>query len=116
MRKLGLVVAILVVAILLLGGANSAVPGQQQAAPPKDDVLGKYVFVYGGVHAGALEDAKVKKLGDRYFVVGRVVRDPALPNRQGGAILYIPLSDVKSLSAYETLDDLKKAWGKSDTP
>jgi len=116
MRTVGFVLAVLILAALLLGGMPSTLSGQQPAATPKEETLGKYVFVYGGVHSGALENAQVKKLGDRYFVVGRVVDDPNLPNRLAGSNLYLPLSDVKSLATYETLDDLKKVWAKGNTP
>src|SRR5262249_54992668 len=115
MRTVGFVLAVLILAALLLGGMPSTLSGQQPAATPKEETLGKYVFVYGGVHSSALENAQVKKLGDRYFVVGRVVDDPNLPNRLAGSTLFLPLSDVKSLATYETLDDLKKVWAKGNT-
>ena len=95
----------------LLAPGLAAGAGEPAPAPAQDvDFAGKVVFVQTSKDAATLEKVQVKRLGDRFFVVGRVVDDEVLT--QGafvGSTLCLPLSEVTKLVVSDNLDALKKS-------
>jgi hypothetical protein len=79
------------------------------AAPPEADLAGKVVFVQTQREAATLEKARVRRLGDRDFIVGRVAKDDTLTKPQFvGSTLWLPLSDVTRMAVYDDLEQLRK--------
>ena len=99
-----------VATVLLLAAVAPDMRGQKPAGPEKEAVVGKLVFVQGKGDAATMENVQIKQVGDHFFVVGRVVHDDAFAkNRFVGATLWLPLSDVARMIAFENLDQIKAA-------
>jgi uncharacterized protein involved in exopolysaccharide biosynthesis len=87
----------------------AAQPAKAEVAPTAD-FAGKVVFVQTTHEAATLEKAHLTRLGDRSFLVGRVVRDDILTKGFFvGSTLYVPLSDVTRMAVFESLEQLKSS-------
>jgi hypothetical protein len=86
--------------------------------PPKPtgDFAGRVVVVQskGGVKNATLENAGVRPLGGRQFLVGKAINDDTLNQRSyfTGAEVWVPVADIESLVVFETLGQLKRAAGQ----
>ena len=90
-------------------------PNEPKATTPRDPhFTGKVIFVQTKTQAVTLEKPQVKRLGDRSFIVGSVIKDEVI-TRGGfaGAIIWLPLSEVLQMVEYDDLDQLKKVTGSA---
>jgi hypothetical protein len=85
------------------------------AAARAADFAGKVVFVQtrGGVRSATLENAAVRPLAGRPFLVGKALNDDTLTPRQffTGAELWLPVEDIESLTVFDSLGQLKRNAG-----
>jgi hypothetical protein len=101
-------------ASLVLGGpvhADTTPPQPPEKAkveaPPDTDLTGKVVFVETANNAATLEQVRVRQLGDRFFVVGRVINDGNLTRGTfTGTTMWLPLAEVKRLVVSDNLKKL----------
>jgi hypothetical protein len=119
MRRRGLFVALAAVGLSAAGFLLRAdePKADEKAAAPKGEFAGKVLFVQakGVVKAAALQDAGVRPLAGRPFLVGKAVNDDALNGRQffSGAQLWLPVEDIESIAVFDTLGQLKRNVGSS---
>jgi hypothetical protein len=59
----------------------------------------------------ALETAQIKRLGDRYFLVGKVIPGERGLNRwDKGVIVWLPVGNISEMAEFRTLDGARKAY------
>jgi hypothetical protein len=94
-----------------VAAANRQVPGLKKAeAVLATDLTGKVVFVQTAKDAVTLEKAQVMRLGERPFVVGRVLRDQIVTRGDFvGTTAYLPVSDITRIVVCDNLDQLKNS-------
>ena len=108
-RHFYLALAILLGGALLGGLATRAAPTKPDETPD-EDFVGKVVFVQTDRDAVTLENARVRHLGGRSFLVGRVVDDETVTRPQFvGLTQWLPLSDVRRMVVSEGLEQFKKS-------
>jgi hypothetical protein len=108
-RAISLALAVLVGGALLGGLATRAAPPKSDV-PPDEDFVGKVVFAQTDRDAVTLENARVRHLGGRSFLVGRVVDDETVTRAQFvGLTQWLPLSDVRRMVVCEDLEQFKKS-------
>jgi hypothetical protein len=74
------------------------------------DFVGKIVFVQTAKDAATLEEARVTQLGERPFLVGRVVRENFLTKALFvGTTSYVPVSDIVRIVVCDNLEQLKNS-------
>jgi hypothetical protein len=94
----------------LLGGLTTRAAPAAQEAPPDEDFVGKVVFVQTDREAVTLEKARIRNLGGRSFIVGRVLDDETVTRAQFvGLVQWLPLSDVRRMVVSEDLEQFKKS-------
>jgi hypothetical protein len=114
MRWRLLLSALLLVPSFFLVAASLA--GQPAAAGSEQDFGDKYLLVtYQTPRAiemplgGFLTKAKLRKLGDRFFLVGDAVPATGGEAAFKNARVWIALSDIRRISEFDTLDEARKA-------
>lgn len=111
MFALGVVVLAAVAGGLASCAAQTKRATQPPAAPPEMELAGKVVFVQTQRKAATLEKARVRRLGDRDFIVGRAVKDGALTKGDfAGSTLWLPLADVTRMAVFDDLEQLRKGF------
>ncbi len=108
--------AISVIGTALLVGAVLADEPRAGAAHEEHDFGTKVIVVVthpqsaqappGG---GYLETAKIRKVGDRSFIVGKAVDLGGLSTQPRGTTVWFPLSEVLQITEYENVEALRKA-------
>jgi hypothetical protein len=84
--------------------------------PGADDDFGTKLILFGTrqktqqVEGGYLEKAKVRRLGDRYFLVGQAVHAEGVDNPYCGVVIWTPLSDVAQIVEFDNLEAAQKAY------
>jgi hypothetical protein len=109
--------AVAAAGLLVIGFALRA---QEPKAPPgmprAGDFSGKVVFVQtrGGVRSATLDNATLRQLGGRPFLVGKAVNDEVLTQKQffTGAELWLPVEDIESMAVFDNLAQLKRNAGQ----
>src|SRR5947209_2027135 len=90
-------------------------PAEAKAAAPKGEFAGKVLFVQakGSVRAATLQEAGVRVLGGRPFLVGKAVDDDTLTKKQYfvGSQLWLPVEDIESIAAFDNLAQLRRNAG-----
>jgi hypothetical protein len=66
------------------------------------------------VGGGPVEQAKVRRLGDYYFIVGKVPDLGEMFKESKGTVLWTPLSEVIQITEYDTIDAIKKVYAEFD--
>jgi hypothetical protein len=108
-RHFSLSLAVLAGGALLCGLTTRAAPPTPEA-PPDEDFVGKVVFVQTDRDAVTLEKARVRHLGGRAFLVGRVIDDETVTRAQFvGLTQWVPLSDVRRMVVSEGLEQFRKS-------
>src|SRR5215469_2953806 len=108
-RHFVLSLAVLAGGALLCGLTTRAAPPSPEA-PADEDFVGKVVFVQSDREAVTLENARVRHLGGRAFLVGRVLDDETVTRAQFvGLTQWLPLSDVRRMIVSEGLEQFKKS-------
>jgi hypothetical protein len=105
--------AVAAAGLLAIGFALRA---QEPKAPPglprAGDFTGKVVFIQtrGGVRSATLDNATLRQLGGRPFLVGKAVNDEVLTQKQffTGAELWLPVEDIESMAVFDSLAQLKR--------
>ena len=67
--------------------------------------------VSGGTY---LEEAKVRKLGDRLFLVGKIPDLGAEYANSKGTVMWTPISEIIQISEYSDVEALKKVFEEVD--
>ena len=100
----------------LIAGLALADEPKAAAANDEHDFGGKVLVVVTHPQAaqapaggGYLENAKVRKIGDRSFVVGKAVDLGTLSVQPKGTTVWFPLSEVVQMTEYDSADALRKA-------
>ena len=112
-RRLSFALRVVVLAAVA-GGLTSCAAQTKRATPapaaaPGAELAGKVVFVQTQREAATLEKAHVRRLGDRDFIVGRVVKDDGLTKPTfAGSTVWLPLSDVTRMAVFDDLEQLRK--------
>jgi hypothetical protein len=113
-QRLCVALAAAAAGLLAAGLVRSADEQKPPALPiPKGaDFTGKVVFVQtrGGVRSATLDNASLRQIGGRPFLVGKAVNDEVLTQRQffTGAELWLPVEDIESLAVFDSLAQLKR--------
>jgi hypothetical protein len=82
---------------------------QARQAAGADDLSGKVVFVETGKLVAVLEKCRLRQLGDRAFLEGRVVEDKSFTNGAfAGTTMLFPVSDITRLVTAENLEQLQR--------
>jgi hypothetical protein len=98
--------------------AGLALADEPKPAAPNDehDFGAKVVVVVTHPQAaqalpggGYLENAKVRKIGDRSFVVGKAADLGTFSMQPKGTTVWFPLSEVMQMTEYDSVDALRKA-------
>jgi hypothetical protein len=114
------VIAGLAAAAAGLLAAGYVLRADEPKAPPTGaaragEFAGKVVFVQtrGGVRSATLENAALRPLAGRPFLVGKALNDDTLTPRQffTGAELWLPVEDIEALTVFDTLAQLKRNAG-----
>jgi hypothetical protein len=105
------------VGVLVLAGAGGLLwAADEKAPPPRDDLVGKLVYVQarGGVRNATLENAGVRVLGGRPFLVGKAIDDGTLTVSTffTGSAVWVPVDEIESLAVYDSLAHLKRTTGR----
>jgi hypothetical protein len=107
-----LALAALALGGLVASGLTAGGSGSKSADPDEAEFRGKIVFVQTAKEAATLEQVRVKRLGDRLFLVGRIIDDEVLTNRQfAGGTLWLPVAEVARMVAFDNLNQLKNSVG-----
>ena len=60
-----------------------------------------------GLHGAYLESAELKAIGDRSFLVGKVVAGSDYWVTREGKMMWVALNDVIAVTEFQSLDELK---------
>jgi len=111
--------ALAVALVALAAGAPSpAAPNKSDGSKPAADLLeftGKALIVWAKdpVKGGVLQNARVRRLGDKAFLVGESAKaDDADDDPE--CVLWIPVEDVQLIHEYKSLADARKAYANHD--
>jgi hypothetical protein len=100
--------AVALVLVLSIVVAIGAAP-----APERDPFKGKVVVVayneFNNTVRVSLEQARVQKLGERYYIVGKVVESGIPGFMVGGGTLWISENNVSSIAEYESVEKMTNA-------
>jgi hypothetical protein len=101
----------ILIAILAATSAAGLLLRADEPKPPQKptaDFAGRIVVVQckGGVKNATLENATIRLLGGRSFLVGKAINDDT------GGEVWTPVDDIESLVVFETLGQLKRAAGQ----
>src|SRR5262245_867710 len=111
----GLAAVVVLASAGLLLRAQDKSADTPKAALPRGEFAGKVLFVQtkAGVRGATLENASLRQLGNRTFLVGKAVNDDVLTHRQYfvGAELWLPVDEVESIAAFENLGQLRRNAG-----
>ncbi len=58
----------------------------------------------------ALEQVRVHKLGDRYFLVGKGVDEGHPSNWMKGRMAWVPVNSVTSMAEMDSVEETRNAW------
>ena len=112
-----LVLSGVMLAALVIAGLS---PGAREEDPllPRAAFKGKAIIVTlraESIGSLVLVNVRIRLLGHREFVVGKVVGnvDNAKDKRKG-ALLWLPIEDITQVAEYADLEELKKATNFSD--
>ncbi len=116
MSKSVRIAAVLIVVLVVLGGFRFVAEARDDKKPsPADkDFTGKVVAVllkYDNQQSfvNAIQDARIKRLGDTYFLTGKVVGTSRDVAWKKGAVVWLPLHEVTQIVEYDSLDEVRKA-------
>jgi hypothetical protein len=103
--------------VLVLAAAGALLLRADERAPqPREDFTGKLVYVQarGGVRSATLENASIRSLGGRPFLVGKAIDDGTLTVSTffTGAAVWVPVDEIESLAVYDSLAQLKRTSGR----
>ena len=93
--------------LLPLMRTGTAAPVAAEDAPFKGKAL---VVTVESKAALPLEHARIRKLGDRSFLVGKGFDDGHPANWTKGRIAWIPMNRVQMIVEFESVEELKKAF------
>ena len=109
----------ILIAILAATSAAGLLLRADEPKPPQKptaDFAGRIVVVQckGGVKNATLENATIRLLGGRSFLVGKAINDDTINQRSffTGGEVWTPVDDIESLVVFETLGQLKRAAGQ----
>jgi hypothetical protein len=115
-------VALTAAACLLAGGGPTTGKGGRAAVKPPEEgpFAGKFLLVGASNPSAngnakppeyyALEGGQVKRLGDRYFLVGKVLPSEQATRWDKGVVLWLPLANITEMAEYKTQDAVRKAY------
>ena len=93
-----------------LASTLSGTPGRGADVAPDNDFEGKFLVIQHKSepdHGVYIESARVKKLGDRSFVVGVGIKfEHPLFKPLIGVVQWIPVEEIRWIGVYPTLDAL----------
>jgi len=98
---------------IIVGFLTTANEGKEPAVSAKQDFGGRFLIVNMRPTSTTnwdqawFEGPSIRRLGERDFLVG-TMPDPETQPWGEGAILWIPLSEVTRITAFQTLEALKK--------
>jgi hypothetical protein len=105
------------VVVIALASAVIAPAAPNPAAGPKPaadlpDFTGKALIVWAKdpIKGGVLQNARVRRLGDRAFLVGESAKQAEDEDDDPDCVLWIPVEDVQLIHEYKTLADARKAY------
>jgi len=102
---------------IALASALSGTPGRAADGAPGDDFEGKFLLVELKTepdHAMYIESARVKKLGERTFLVGTGVKfDHPLFKPFIGVTQWLPVDEIKWIGVYPSLEALVQGFSES---
>jgi hypothetical protein len=86
-----------------------------KAAKPEVSFKGKLVLVQTKSQAVVLENARLRPLGDRSFVVGKAIQDNVVTKAPfPGATIWLPVADVLQVAEFDSLDHLRQSLGRTE--
>jgi hypothetical protein len=111
MKRIAVALATVAVAAVCIGA-----PAARQAAadPPArgDELAGKFLGVNvrqsTGVSPTLLQNASVKRLGNREFLTGELILTPDIGAEWQGAVAMLPLDQIDSIVAFDDRDKALK--------
>jgi hypothetical protein len=92
--------------------------GDEPKGPAKanGEFAGKIVVVQtkAGVKNATIENAGIRPLGNRSFLVGKSIADDVINQRSyfTGSEVWVPVDDIESLVVFETLNQLRRNAGQ----
>lgn len=86
---------------------STAAPTPVDKAPFKGKLV---MVVFASKHSLLLENAEVRKLEDRSFVVGKGSNEGGPTNWTKGQLIWFPMSRVEMIVEFENVEAMKKAW------
>jgi hypothetical protein len=110
MYRLTLVLGVLAVAAVGLFTLGPAGVAQDRKDGPANTFEGKFVSIVKKSNPASstdLEDARIREVHGRPFVVGTGADVP--DNWQKGRTVYVALDDISEVTAFATLEELRKA-------
>lgn len=103
--------AALVIACLWASTPGNADDSQSESAAAVSPFKGRIIVTNSKTShefGSILEDAKVQRLGERYFLVGTAV-DSGYPNDwQKGQVVWIAIDDISALTEFSDIEAYKK--------
>lgn len=105
-------IIVLIIAMTASVAGHSSQPGEGKESTP-EPLAGKIILISTAKSQNTLKNVQVRKLGERNFVVGVVVRDnPLTQEDYPGRTLWLPVSDVVEIVEFDDLAQLRRIGNK----
>lgn len=98
--------------VLVVTLATSPPVGGQDSSPDRPPFAGKFlaVTIRGRNYPLPFQDAEVRYLGEKCYLVGKIIPNILPKERRGGGRVWFPIDDLAQIDEFDSLAQLREFY------